>query len=95
VIPVAFTIVIALQLFGGVFFATRPGSWDSIRLGMSREEVITVLGTPTVNTVELKGQDSWRRVALFNERTFVVRYDMSRTVEDVLERNYRRRWSSE
>ena len=91
----AVTIVIALQLFGGIFFAIRPASWNSVRPGMSREQVSLAMGKPTDDTAELKGQDRWRRVAVFNERTFVVRYDMSNTVKRVGETNYWRRWSAD
>jgi hypothetical protein len=86
----AFALVIALQLFMGLFFAQRPTTWKRIHSGMSREQAFNTLGKPTVDTADLKGQDTWRRVAMLSERTLIVRYDGSRAVEDVGERIFYR-----
>jgi hypothetical protein len=68
------------QLATGFFFSPQPHAWKLVQPGMSRDEVISALGRPAFDTYELKGQDTWWRRALLNERRFVVRYDEAQTV---------------
>lgn len=88
------TLILVLQWSAGLFIALKPRAWKSVHPGMSREQVIKALGTPTASTAEFKSQDSWRRVGLLNERTLVVRYDASIVVERVREKIYWR-WRPE
>lgn len=70
----------AAQLATGLVFAPPPEAWRLVRPGMSRDEVFSALGRPAFDTYELKGQDTWWRRALLNERKLIVRYDGAKTV---------------
>lgn len=56
-----FLILIAVCVsVASVWYFPKPTHWNSIHPGMTREHIHTIIGSPTYDSYDLKGLETWR-----------------------------------
>ena len=82
------SVAAGLQIGTEAFYSIQPGNWGAVVPGMARGLALRMLGPPTLETYDLKGQDSWRTRSLLNERSLIVRYAPDGAVTEVWRTEY-------
>jgi hypothetical protein len=82
------SVAAVLQIATGAFYSFEPGNWSAVVPGMARDLALRILGPPTLQTSDLKGQDTWRTRSLVNERSLIVRYAPDGAVTEVRQTEY-------
>ena len=62
--------VIAILLFVN-YQSTYPSNWNQIKVGMTRQQVYELAGTPSVTSGEIKGDFWFQRKTLFTHELWV------------------------
>ena len=67
-------VLFALAAWFGFFTPTAPAGWSQIHVGMSREDVLRVAGTPSVSGWPEKVVETWQRDGAVCRHRLVVGY---------------------
>ena len=68
----------AACLFSGVFTPTAPVGWSQVHTGMSRSEVLALVGIPQQSGWPEKIAETWERSGLVSHRRLFIIYDGER-----------------
>ena len=68
----------AFCLFSGVFAPKAPVGWSQVHVGMSRPEVLALVGTPQQSGWPEKIAETWERSGLVSHCRLFIIYDGER-----------------
>lgn len=67
-----------LCLLSGMFTPAAPSGWDQVHAGMSRSEVLTLVGTPQQSGWPENIAETWERRGLVSHRRLFIIYEGER-----------------
>jgi hypothetical protein len=65
-------------LFSGMFTPTAPVGWGQVHTGMSRSEVLALVGTPQLTGWPEKIAETWQLSGVVSHRRLFIIYDGER-----------------
>ncbi|MEO6034341.1 MAG: hypothetical protein ABIQ35_03715 [Verrucomicrobiota bacterium] len=74
-------VVFGVCLFAGVFSPTAPKAWNQVHAGMSRSQVLSIIGSPQQTGWPEKIVETWQLSGLVSYRRLFIIYDGERVQE--------------